>query len=178
MDKAPDFGSGDCRFESCHGRFLFKISANDKRSDWWKQRDVRLYGWMKRFQTLPIAGSSSVTKCRLCCRVEIMRCNAHLWSHLGPFQQTVKLLQCGKTEPTEITQLAVMWENSVGLGLFTYMNITMPLRPEDQAIGNKMRGSFQKKIGLTCPCHVKSSSKIAKVKMRGKYQGPHADVPK
>ena len=21
MDKAPDFGSGDCRFESCHGRF-------------------------------------------------------------------------------------------------------------------------------------------------------------
>ena len=20
MDKAPDFGSGDCRFESCHGR--------------------------------------------------------------------------------------------------------------------------------------------------------------
>ena len=23
MDKAPDFGSGDCRFESCHGRFFF-----------------------------------------------------------------------------------------------------------------------------------------------------------
>ena len=23
MDKAPDFGSGDCRFESCHGRLLF-----------------------------------------------------------------------------------------------------------------------------------------------------------
>ena len=23
MDKAPDFGSGDCRFESCHGRSLF-----------------------------------------------------------------------------------------------------------------------------------------------------------
>ena len=23
MDKAPDFGSGDCRFESCHGRNLF-----------------------------------------------------------------------------------------------------------------------------------------------------------
>ena len=22
MDKAPDFGSGDCRFESCHGRSL------------------------------------------------------------------------------------------------------------------------------------------------------------
>ena len=22
MDMAPDFGSGDCRFESCHGRFL------------------------------------------------------------------------------------------------------------------------------------------------------------
>ena len=22
MDKAPDFGSGDCRFESCHGRFF------------------------------------------------------------------------------------------------------------------------------------------------------------
>ena len=21
MDKAPDFGSGDCMFESCHGRF-------------------------------------------------------------------------------------------------------------------------------------------------------------
>ena len=29
MDKAPDFGSGDCRFESCHGRkyilFLYYI---------------------------------------------------------------------------------------------------------------------------------------------------------
>jgi hypothetical protein len=23
MDKAPDFGSGDCRFESCQGRILF-----------------------------------------------------------------------------------------------------------------------------------------------------------
>ena len=23
MDKAPDFGSGDCRFESCHDRFFF-----------------------------------------------------------------------------------------------------------------------------------------------------------
>ncbi len=22
MDKAPDFGSGDCRFESCHDRFF------------------------------------------------------------------------------------------------------------------------------------------------------------
>ena len=27
MDKAPDFGSGDCRFESCHDRFLF-LHAN------------------------------------------------------------------------------------------------------------------------------------------------------
>ena len=26
MDKAPDFGSGDCRFESCHGRILFPQS--------------------------------------------------------------------------------------------------------------------------------------------------------
>ena len=26
MDKAPDFGSGDCRFESCHGRNIFKFS--------------------------------------------------------------------------------------------------------------------------------------------------------
>ena len=25
MDKAPDFGSGDCRFESCHSRNLFLI---------------------------------------------------------------------------------------------------------------------------------------------------------
>jgi hypothetical protein len=23
MDKAPDFGSGDCRFESCHARLSF-----------------------------------------------------------------------------------------------------------------------------------------------------------
>ena len=23
MDKAPDFGSGDCRFESCHARTFF-----------------------------------------------------------------------------------------------------------------------------------------------------------
>ena len=27
MDKAPDFGSGDCRFESCHGR-LFLVSQD------------------------------------------------------------------------------------------------------------------------------------------------------
>ena len=26
MDKAPDFGSGDCRFESCHGRYLFCLN--------------------------------------------------------------------------------------------------------------------------------------------------------
>ena len=26
MDKAPDFGSGDCRFESCHGRFLLLVN--------------------------------------------------------------------------------------------------------------------------------------------------------
>ena len=25
MDKAPDFGSGDCRFESCHGRNIFSL---------------------------------------------------------------------------------------------------------------------------------------------------------
>ena len=25
MDKAPDFGSGDCRFESCHARAMFSI---------------------------------------------------------------------------------------------------------------------------------------------------------
>ena len=25
MDKAPDFGSGDCRFESCHGRLRFPL---------------------------------------------------------------------------------------------------------------------------------------------------------
>ena len=28
MDKAPDFGSGDCRFESCHGRFLFHLISS------------------------------------------------------------------------------------------------------------------------------------------------------
>ena len=27
MDKAPDFGSGDCRFESCHGRNIFLCFA-------------------------------------------------------------------------------------------------------------------------------------------------------
>ena len=27
MDKAPDFGSGDCRFESCHGRFLLLFNV-------------------------------------------------------------------------------------------------------------------------------------------------------
>ncbi len=27
MDKAPDFGSGDCRFESCHARYFFQISS-------------------------------------------------------------------------------------------------------------------------------------------------------
>ena len=32
MDKAPDFGSGDCRFESCHARLhfsAFKFSVLD-----------------------------------------------------------------------------------------------------------------------------------------------------
>ena len=28
MDKAPDFGSGDCRFESCHARIIFSAPAN------------------------------------------------------------------------------------------------------------------------------------------------------
>ena len=28
MDKAPDFGSGDCRFESCHGRSLFSSNGH------------------------------------------------------------------------------------------------------------------------------------------------------
>ena len=35
MDKAPDFGSGDCRFESCHGRvrtFWAKFCLGEKRS--------------------------------------------------------------------------------------------------------------------------------------------------
>ena len=27
MDKAPDFGSGDCRFESCHGRYLLSLES-------------------------------------------------------------------------------------------------------------------------------------------------------
>ena len=30
MDKAPDFGSGDCRFESCHGRFLLQSRLTRK----------------------------------------------------------------------------------------------------------------------------------------------------
>ena len=34
MDKAPDFGSGDCRFESCHGRLewspLIRLFENPK----------------------------------------------------------------------------------------------------------------------------------------------------
>ena len=33
MDKAPDFGSGDCRFESCHGRLItFLLGFLHKRS--------------------------------------------------------------------------------------------------------------------------------------------------
>ena len=27
MDKAPDFGSGDCRFESCHGRYFLPFEG-------------------------------------------------------------------------------------------------------------------------------------------------------
>ena len=27
MDKAPDFGSGDCRFESCHGRYFLPFES-------------------------------------------------------------------------------------------------------------------------------------------------------
>ena len=42
MDKAPDFGSGDCRFESCHGRrnfFLLLLhslpgAGSPSRQDW------------------------------------------------------------------------------------------------------------------------------------------------
>ena len=30
MDKAPDFGSGDCRFESCHGRYNNFFSLPNK----------------------------------------------------------------------------------------------------------------------------------------------------
>ena len=30
MDKAPDFGSGDCRFKSCHDRFLFGFEQRGK----------------------------------------------------------------------------------------------------------------------------------------------------
>ena len=30
MDKAPDFGSGDCRFESCHGRSFLTEADIDK----------------------------------------------------------------------------------------------------------------------------------------------------
>ena len=33
MDKAPDFGSGDCRFESCHGRYLFCLNDSITLSD-------------------------------------------------------------------------------------------------------------------------------------------------
>ena len=29
MDKASDFGSEDCRFESCHGRLTFLATWND-----------------------------------------------------------------------------------------------------------------------------------------------------
>ena len=31
MDKAPDFGSGDCRFESCHGRILLLFYTRQTR---------------------------------------------------------------------------------------------------------------------------------------------------
>jgi len=47
----------------------------------------------------------------------------------------------------------------------------MALRPEE-GIGQKI----QRKIGLTYPCPVKTPSKIAKVKMRGKCEVPHAGV--
>ena len=30
MDKAPDFGSGDCRFESCHGRLIHFFEKDPK----------------------------------------------------------------------------------------------------------------------------------------------------
>ena len=42
MDKAPDFGSGDCRFESCHGRSLFSTDPWEKplQSTWPKTRKL------------------------------------------------------------------------------------------------------------------------------------------
>ena len=42
MDKAPDFGSGDCRFESCHGRSLFSTDPWEEplQSNWHKTRDL------------------------------------------------------------------------------------------------------------------------------------------
>ena len=33
MDKAPDFGSGDCRFESCHGRC--EVLLCPRSEDWY-----------------------------------------------------------------------------------------------------------------------------------------------
>ena len=35
MDKAPDFGSGDCRFESCHGRYIFPTLCAFQSQQFW-----------------------------------------------------------------------------------------------------------------------------------------------
>ena len=45
MDKAPDFGSGDCRFESCHGRSVFffplyTLDGDETRSEKLPQLDT------------------------------------------------------------------------------------------------------------------------------------------
>ena len=39
MDKAPDFGSGDCRFESCHGRSFLFLTHN-------REELLSEYHWM------------------------------------------------------------------------------------------------------------------------------------
>ena len=51
MDKAPDFGSGDCRFESCHGRsksFDMILKENEMGHSWWSSDvkvDIQLDMW-------------------------------------------------------------------------------------------------------------------------------------
>ncbi len=42
LDKAPDYGSGDCRFESCRGQPIFFISRQNRLLRWYPGEDVML----------------------------------------------------------------------------------------------------------------------------------------
>ena len=57
MDKAPDFGSGDCRFESCHARVILycRSAAWSTRNKW---LSMSIISWTRHTQTQRLRGAT------------------------------------------------------------------------------------------------------------------------